>query len=235
MRQTIAAKALVLLALLLLLAPHDSQAADRRPIRVKSGDGTVLSGTFFDSRAVGPGALFFQDCSGDPVELFNLAAKITAAGPRVLIWDYRKGANPKTDPAKVAEDAQAAWRTLVTQARVGADVVGLVSIGCGARSAIPFAAKTGKVKLMVFISPDLEGITDEQLAAVAELPMLIYAADDEPGAKRLFAATHHEKSQLKLYRRSERGMDLYLADKTLKNGIDDFFEFVYGSWSRDDF
>ncbi len=235
MKHQPAKAALALLILLPMFGASEARAADRRPIKIKSADGTMLSGTFYDSRAVGPGALFLLDCAGDSIDLSALAGKITAAGPRALIWDYRRDGNPKTSSGKAAEDAQAAWRALTSQARVGSNTIGLVAIGCGARVAIPFAARTGKAALMVLISPDLEGVTDEQLAIVANLPLLIVANDGEADAKRLFAVSRHEKSQLKLYRRTETGMDLYRADKTLKNGIDEFFEFVYGSWSRDDF
>lgn len=214
------------------LLPLVLAAVDRNTTTFKSADGTEIPATFFDSRATGPGALFLQDCDGDAPELLNLAGKITAAGPRALLWNYRPGGNPKEALEKADDDANAAWRMLISQTRVGSDRIGIVAIGCGARIAIPFAAKTAKVRLMAVISPDLAGVTDEQLAAVADLPLLIFANDGEADAKRLFAATHHEKSQLKLYRRPEKGMALYQADGTLKGGIDDYFEFVYGGWAH---
>jgi hypothetical protein len=228
-------KAFVLVALLPWFVLPEASAVDRRPAQFTGADGTVLPATFFDSRAIGPGALFLQDCEGDAPELLNLAGKITAAGPRALLWHYRSGGNPKEALEKAAEDANAAWKMLIGQTRIGSDRIGIVAIGCGARIAIPFAAKTGKVKLMTLISPDLTGVTDEQLAAVAQMPLLIFANDGEADAKRLFAATRHEKSQIKLYRRPEKGMALYQADGTLKGGIDDYFEFVYGGWARPDY
>lgn len=234
MRSATTRKIFILLALPFLLA-LEAHAALRQPIRFKSADGTELLGTFYDSRAVGPGALFLQDCQGDAPELANLAGKITATGPRVLLWSYRKGGDPKTSLEKATEDANAAWQTLVRQPRIGSDVVALVAVGCGARIAIPFAAKTGKVKTMVLISPDLEGVTEEQLAAVANLPLEIYANGDEEGAKRLFAANKNDKTQTKLYKRTEKGMDLYRVDRTFREGIDTFFQWVYGAWSTDDF
>ncbi len=224
--------ALVLAVFLPLILASAGGAVDRHPTKFNGADGTEIAATFFDSRATGPAALFLQDCDGDAPELLNLAGKITASGPRALLWNYRPGGNPKEALDKAAEDANAAWRMLTSQTRVGSDRIGIVAIGCGARIAVPFAAKTGKVKLMAVISPDLTGVTDEQLAAVADLPLLIFANDGEADAKRLFAATHHEKSQLKLYRRPEKGMALYQADGTLKGGIDDYFEFVYGGWAH---
>lgn len=223
---------LVLAALLTLAFVSVARAVDRNPTKFNGADGAEVPATFFDSRGNGPGALFLQDCDGDAPELDNLAGKVTAAGPRALLWNYRPGGNPKESLAKAAEDADAAWRLLISRPRIGSDRIGIIAIGCGARIAIPFAAKTGKVKLMALISPDLEGVTDEQLAAVADLPLLIFANDGEADAKRLFAATHHEKSQLKLYRRPEKGMALYKADGTLKGGVDDYFEFVYGGWAN---
>ncbi len=110
-----------------------------------------------------------------------------------------------------------------------------VAIGCGARIAIPFAARTGKVKLMVLLSPDLTGVTDQELAAVSKLPLEIYGNGDEEGAKRLFAMNTNEQTQTKLYRRKEKGMDLYRADRTVREGIDVYFQLVYGAWSADDF
>jgi dienelactone hydrolase len=228
-------KALALLVLLPFLVGPEARADIRRPIHFKSADGTDLSGTFYDSRAVGPAALFLLDCEGQAPELVNLAGKITAAGPRVLLWDYRKDGNPKASLEKATEDANAAWQWLTHQARVGTDVIGIVAIGCGARIAIPFAAKTGKVKVMVLISPDLEGVTDEQVAAVANVALQIYANGDETGAQRLFAANHNDKTQLKLYRRTEKAMSLYRADRWLRDGIDTYFQNVYGAFSADDF
>lgn len=228
-------KALALLVLLPFLFAPEARADNRRPIHFKSGDGTDISGTFYDSRAVGPGAMFLLDCEGEAPELINLSGKITAAGPRVLLWNYRRNGDPKTSIEKATEDANAAWQTLVHQARVGTDVIGIVAIGCGARVAIPFAAKTGKVKVMVLISPDLEGVTDEQVAAVANVSLQIYANGDETGAQRLFAANHNDKTQLKLYRRTEKAMSLYRSDRWLRDGIDTYFQNVYGAFSADDF
>ncbi|HXU32199.1 MAG TPA: hypothetical protein VN851_16640 [Thermoanaerobaculia bacterium] len=227
--------AVVLAVLLPLLLAVGARAVDRNPTKFNGAGGTEIPAIFFDSRASGPAALFLQDCDGDAPELLNLAGKITASGPRALLWNYRPGGNPKEALAMATEDANAAWRMLISQTRVGSDRVGIVAIGCGARIAIPFAAKTGKVRLMALISPDLEGVTDEQLAALADVPLLIFANDGEADAKRLFAATHHEKSQLKLYRRPDKGMALYRADGTLKGGIDDYFEFVYGGWAHPDY
>ncbi len=234
MRLSALRKSLVPFALLLVVAP-EAYAALRRPVQFKTGDGTMLSGTFYDSRAVGPGTLFLLDCDGNPQELVNLAGKITAAGPRVLIWDYRKGANPNTNFSQAAEDANAAWKYLSVQPRVGSDEISILAIGCGARLAIPFAAKTGKVKLMVLLSPDLTGVSDQDLAAVSKLPLEIYGNGDEEGAKRLFAMNTNEQTQTKLYRRKEKGMDLYRADRTVREGIDVYFQLVYGAWSADDF
>ena len=232
MRSAPLPRSLALAALLALSALPEARAVDRNPTQFTGADGTPIPAVFFDSRATGPAALFLQDCDGDSPELLNLAGKITAAGPRALLWHYRPGANPKEAPDRAAADAEAAWKFLVAQPRVGSDRIGIVAVGCGARIAIPLAAKTGKVRLMAAISPDLSGVTDEQLAALAQIPLLIFANDDEPDAKRLFSATRHEKSQLKLYRRPERGMALYKADGTLKGGIDDYFEFVYGGWAN---
>ncbi|MEP7010229.1 MAG: hypothetical protein ABJC13_07895 [Acidobacteriota bacterium] len=234
MRYELSRKALALLVLLPFLFAPEARADIRRPVQFKSADGTNLSGTFYDSRAVGPGAMFLLDCEGEAPELVNLAGKITAAGPRVLLWNYRRDGNPKASIEKATADANAAWQLLAHQARVGSDVVGLVAIGCGARIAIPFA-KTGKVKVMVLISPDLEGVTDEQIAATANLPLQIYANGDEAGAQRLFAANHNDKTQLKLYRRTEKAMSLYRADRWLRDGIDTYFQNVYGAFSADDF
>jgi hypothetical protein len=228
-------KTFVLLILLPFFLALEASAALRQPVRFKSADGTELSGTFYDSRAVGPGALFLLDCQGEAPELVNLAGKITAAGPRVLIWSYRKGGDPKASLAKATEDANAAWRMLSLQPRVASDTIGIVAVGCGARVAIPFAAKIGKVKLLVLISPDLEGVTDEQIAAISTLPIQVYANGDEADAKRLFAANRHEKTQMKLYRRTEKAMDLYRADRTFREGIDTFFQSVYGAFTADDF
>lgn len=219
-------------ALLALFALAEGRAVDRNPTEFAGADGSPIPATFFDSRATGPAALFLQDCEGNSPELVNLAGKITAAGPRALLWHYRPGANPKEAFDQAAADAEAGWKFLVAQPRVGSDRIGIVAIGCGARIAIPFAAKTGKVRLMAVLSPDLTGVTDAQLASLAEIPLLIFANDDEPDAKRLFAATRHEKSQIKLYRRPEKGIALYRADGTLKGGIDDYFEFVYGGWAN---
>jgi dienelactone hydrolase len=224
-----------LLVLLPFLLAPEARGALRQPVRFKSADGTELSGTFYDSRAVGPGALFLVDCEGDAPELINLAGMITAAGPRVLIWNYRKGGNPKESSEKATADADAAWNVLAHQPRVASDTIGLLAIGCGARIAIPLAAKTGKVKLMVLISPDLTGVTDEQVAAVANLPLEIYANGDEEGAKRLFATNRNDKTQMKVYRRSEKAMALYRLDRTFREGIDTFFQWVYGAFSADDF
>jgi dienelactone hydrolase len=225
----------VLAVLVPLLFASDAHAVARRPTQFKVADGTEIPATFFDSRATGPGALFLQDCDGDAPELDNLAGKITASGPRALLWYYRPGGNPNEALEKAAADANAAWQMLISQTRVGSDRIGIVAIGCGARIAVPLAAKTGKVKLMALISPDLQGVTDEQIAAMADIPLLIFANDGEADAKRLFAATHHDKSQLKLYRRPAKGMGLYKADGTLKGGIDDYFEFVYGGWAHPEY
>lgn len=235
MRYESSRKALALLVLLPFLFAPEARSDIRRPVQFKSADGTNLTGTFYDSRAVGPAALFLLDCDGEAPELVNLAGKVTAAGPRVLIWSYRDKGNPLSSLEKATEDTHAAWQFLVHQARVGTDVVGIVAIGCSARVAIPFAAKTGKVKVMVLISPDLEGVTDEQISSLSELPLLIFANGDEADAKRLFAANHNDKTQLKLYRRTEKGMNLYRADRWLRDGIDTYFQNVYGAFSADDF
>ena len=214
-------------------ASAPARAVERRIVSFPSADGTLLAGTFYDAHGIGPGVLFLTSCAGERDEMQSLAAKLSGAGPRVLAFDYRsEGGSRVASGPKAIEDALAAYRYLIGQARVSATSIGVIAVGCSAKLAVELAAQTANVAILGLISPELDGVADARLALFKSVPMLLFASDAETDAKRLFAAGTNVQSQLTTYRRPERGMELYAREPAIKNIIDDWWEQVYGGWAQ---
>src|SRR6516164_11237340 len=83
-----------------------------RDVDLKSGDGTILKGTYFAAAKPGPGALLFHQSNRTRKSWDDVAAKLAAAGINALTVD--------TDPNKPTKqrwpgELDAAFEFLVSQ------------------------------------------------------------------------------------------------------------------------
>ena len=119
----------------------------KRDVDIVAHDGIKLRATYYAGRNRGPAVLLFHQCSRSRAIWNPLAAKLTAAGLRVLIvdprgiedsqgeqWDYDGNLEHALQYWRKnwSEDAEAAYQWLIAQPDVDSLKVGVAGGGCGA-------------------------------------------------------------------------------------------------------
>src|SRR6201993_1226082 len=79
----------LLLNLLPIIGFAESTKNVARVVDLKSGDGTILKGTYFAAAKPGPGVLLFHQNNRTRKSWDELAAQLAAAGIHVLTFDAR--------------------------------------------------------------------------------------------------------------------------------------------------
>ena len=150
-----------------------------RDVDLKSGDGTILKGTYFAAAKPGPGVLLFHQSNRTRKSWEDVARQLAAAGINVLTVE--------TDPNKSMKqrwsgEADPAFEFLVSQPGVHRDVVGIAGAGViGVEDSIETARRhSAEVKSLVLLSGETlrEGL--DFLRQASQLPELfVYSDDDE--------------------------------------------------------
>ena len=161
-----------------------------RDVDVKSGDGTVLKGTYFAAAKPGPGVLLFHQSNRTRKSWDELAAQLAAGGIHVLTVDSRahgeSGGKYDTEANRAAywktwwpSDLDAAFQYLSSQSGVNRDVIGAGGAGnLGVQSAIEIARRhPAQVKSLVLLSGETVRSGMEFLHQASQLPQL-YVMDD---------------------------------------------------------
>src|SRR6516225_8103117 len=106
-----------------------------RDVELKSGDGTILKGTYFVAEKPGPGVLLFHQSNRTRKSWDELATQLAAVGIHVLAVDSRahgeSGGKYDTEANRAAywktwwpSDLDAAFQYLSSQAGVNRETIG---------------------------------------------------------------------------------------------------------------
>jgi len=170
-----------------LAAPTKNVARD---VDLKSGDGTILKGTYFAAAKPGPGVLLFHQSNRTRKSWDELAAQLAAAGIHVLTLDSRahgeSGGEYDNEANRAAywktwwpRDLDATFQYLSAQAGVNREAIGAGGAGnLGVQSAIETARRhPAQVKSLVLLSGETVRSGMEFLHQASQLPQL-YVMDD---------------------------------------------------------
>jgi pimeloyl-ACP methyl ester carboxylesterase len=161
-----------------------------RDVDLKSGDGTILKGTYFAAAKPGPGVLLFHQSNRTRKSWDELAAQLAAADIHVLIVDSRahggSGGKYDTEANRAAywkiwwaSDLDTAFHYLSAQAGVSREAIGAGGAGnLGVQSAIETARRhPAEVKSLVLLSGETDRPGMEFLHQASQLAQL-YVMDD---------------------------------------------------------
>jgi dienelactone hydrolase len=191
----------IFILLAALIVARDALGNSERVVDLKSGDGTILKGTYFAAAKPGPGVLLFHQSNRTRKSWDGLAAQLAAAGIHVLTVDSRahgeSGGKYDTEANRAAywktwwqSDLDAAFEYLSAQAGVNRDVIGAGGAGnLGVQSVIETARRhPTHVKSLVMLSGETVRSGMEFLHQAAQLPEL-YVMDDndeyQPGTEEM--------------------------------------------------
>ena len=177
------------------------QNASPRAVDFKSGDGTVLKGTYFGAGKPGPGVLLFHQSNRTRKSWDELAAQLAAVGIHVLTVDSRahgeSGGKYDTEANRAAywktwwpSDLDAAFQYLSSQAGVNREAIGAGGAGnLGVQSAIETARRhPAQLKSLVLLSGETVRSGMEFLHQASQLAQL-YVMDDndeyQPGSEEM--------------------------------------------------
>ena len=147
-----------------------------RVVEFKSGNGTILKGTYFAAAKPGPGVLLFHQSNRTRKSWENVARQLAAAGINVLTVD----ADPnKTRKQRWPGELDAAFEFLRSQSGVNRDVVGIGGAGViGVEDSVETARlHPAEVKSLVLLSGESESF--EFLRQASQLPELFVADDND--------------------------------------------------------
>src|SRR6184192_399964 len=163
----------VLFGMITFAAPTKNVA---RVVDLKTANGTILKGTYFDAAKPGPGVLLFHQSNRTRKSWDDVARQLAAAGINALTVD----ADPnKTRKQRWPGELDAAFEFLVSQPGVNRDVVGIGGAGViGVEDSVEAARlHPAEVKSMVLLSGETESL--DFLRQASQLPELFVVADDD--------------------------------------------------------
>ncbi len=147
-----------------------------RVVDLKSANGTILKGTYFDAAKPGPGVLLFHQSNRTRKSWDDVARQLAAAGINTLTVD--------TDPNKTRKqrwpgELDAALEFLVSQPGVNRNVVGIGGAGViGVEDSVETARlHSAEVKSLVLLSGETESL--DFLRQASQLPELFVADDND--------------------------------------------------------
>jgi hypothetical protein len=164
----------VLLGMTAFAAPTKNSARD---VELKSGDGTILKGTYFAAAKPGPGVLLFHQSNRTRSSWDDVAKQLCAAGINTLTVDLQRYKEDKAWWA--AEDV--ALEFLASQPGVNRDIIG---IGGAGALGVDLCAETARrhanqVKSLVLISGETSRPGLQFLHEASQLPGLFVFSDDD--------------------------------------------------------
>jgi dienelactone hydrolase len=153
-----------------------------RVVDLKSGDGTILKGTYFAAAKPGPGVLLFHQSNRTRGSWDGIAQQLAAAGVNVLTVDSRGHGESggKYDNKKTPEDVDAAFNYLVSQPGVNRDAIGAGGAGwLGVIGSVEAARRHPEIKSLVLMSGETLRDGLQFLHQASQLPELFVFSDED--------------------------------------------------------
>jgi dienelactone hydrolase len=156
-------------------------------VEIKTPDGVILKGSYFPAARSGPGVLLFHQSNRDRQSWAGVARQLAEAGINTLTVDMRGygdspgryDADRRRRKKQRADDLDAAFRFLVSQAGVKPDVIGIGGAGVlGVENSVDVARQhRAAVKSLVLISGETSSDGLNFLKQASQLPELFVVAD----------------------------------------------------------
>ena len=187
-------KPLIIAVVLITITAAAEPLKNIRVVDIKSGDGTILRGSYFSAAKPGPGVLLFHQHNRTRESWEDVAKRLAAAGINTLTVDVRghgetggkydnwTGPNWKeTRKGWWPQDLDAAFQFLVSQPGVNRDLIGLGGAGLlGVDNSVETARHhPDQVKSLVAISGETLRPQLQFLQHAPQLPMLDVVSDDD--------------------------------------------------------
>ena len=143
------------LALVLVVAPVVS--AEKMAVDIKSADGVMLKGSYYDAGQPGPAMLLVHQCNMDRTSWESLARSLSGAGIHVLTFDLRgfgetpgEGlVSPESFPRLMKQsppDVDAAYEYLLKQDGVDRSRVAVGGASCGVALTSDLTTRNPEIK-----------------------------------------------------------------------------------------
>ncbi len=236
-------------AVVLLIIPFGGASYAATSLPLELADGVTLDATYFAGGQPGPGLLFLNMCdpSRDQRAWNGVAAALALKGYHILTFDYRgfgqSGGDMPMNLRSVAEampywrehwmsDVQAAYDTLISQAGVDAEFMGIAGASCGVFIGLEFAIANRNIKSLVLLGGPTENSQREQLSEMSEVPVLLISGDERgPNETRgtlewsdeVFAASRHPDTRILKYKTVTHGTKIFEHHPATERMVVDWF------------
>jgi dienelactone hydrolase len=225
----------------LALSASAQETPAPREVNLVALDGTKLKATYFAAAKEGPGVLLMHQCNQQRKKWDELAEKLAAAGIHVMTVDYRgfgeSGGTPfldipgperaQTVREKWPGDMDTAYAYLVSQKGVTRRIAGAGGASCGVNEAIQLARRHPEVKSLVLLSGNTNLDGRNFLRKSTQVPILLSAAGDDPGAVELmewlYALSPNPGSRFVRYQTGGHGVDLFAPHRELPDMIAEWY------------
>ena len=223
-------------SLALVLVVSTSVFAETRAVDIKSADGTVLKGSYYDPGRPGPAMLLVHQCNLERSSWESLAGSLVSAGVHVVTFDLRGFGDTPGEPfsresfpklmQQSPPDVDAAFAFLISQDGVDRTRVGVGGASCGVALTSDLTTRRPEVKAFVALS----GFPSEAAQAhIAETPRLaVYGAaadadDLTPGVHEVIQATvsgsKNPKSVAEVYSGTAHGTPMFEENSAIEPAI----------------
>lgn len=229
------------LAAVIILTPVVSQTAGSRPVSMRTGDGVLVVGTFYEAtRRPAPAVILLHMLTRSREDWDGVANRLADAGFHALAIDFRghggstvgpPAAGGGPDLARLVLDVQAARAFLVARADlVIPSAIGIAGASVGANVAILEGAGDPAVRSLALLSPGLDYRslrTDAALRKFGGRPALLLAGSNDPYALRSakeLAAGGGGVREIRILENAGHGTTMLRGDHDLGRVLVDWFQ-----------
>jgi dienelactone hydrolase len=223
------------LALVLVVAPVVS--AEKMAVDIKSADGVMLKGSYYDAGQPGPAMLLVHQCNMDRTSWESLASSLSGAGIHVLTFDLRgfgetpgEGlVSPESFPRLMKQsppDVDAAYEYLLKQDGVDRSRVAVGGASCGVALTSDLTTRNPEIKAFMALSGFPSDAAKAHIAKTPGLAVFGAAADADdltPGVHEVIKASvggsKNPKSMVKIYGGTEHGLPMFGKNPDLEPAI----------------
>jgi len=205
--------------------------------RLTAADGFALAADVWSVSGATAGALLLPPCDLDRGALVDLGEGLAALGVAAVAVDLRglggsrtKDLDLGTASAEQRRAAEAGFPLDVDSAHARLlallpqeSPVAVLGIGCGGGEALALADRSSGIAALALVSPGGGERHSAVRARLADVPVMVVAAEDDPGAatraRGVYEASAHADSELWILSGTEQGIALLEGEPRLSEQI----------------
>lgn len=225
------------LSVVFVVAVAMTAFADTRAVDIKSPDGVVLKGSYYDPGRPGPAMLLVHQCNLDRSSWESLAGSLVGAGVHVLTFDLRgfgetpgEGlVSPDSFPKLMKQsppDVDAAYAFLMRQDGVDRTRIAVGGASCGVALTSDLTTRNPEIKAFMALSGFPSDAAQAHVSQTPRLAVFGAAADADdltPGVHEVIKTTvsgsTNPKSMVKIYGGTEHGLPMFEKNPDLEPAI----------------